>query len=121
MLLRWVSWYVKRDFVECQCKQHVNMQVSGNHRLDDSKSEQERIKAAGFEVSTSTLEGKPCGPLRVWPGGLAMSRTIGDFEVSRRLCTPGNCPPSLVHEELQVLPAFLWLNGQHEKLRSRLC
>lgn len=56
-------------------------QVSGNHRLDDSKSEQERIKAEGFEVSSSNLEGRPCGPLRVWPGGLAMGRSLGDYEV----------------------------------------
>ena len=55
--------------------------MSGNHRLDDSKSEQERIKGQGFEVSSSRVEGRPCGPLRVWPGGLAMGRTLGDFDV----------------------------------------
>jgi serine/threonine protein phosphatase PrpC len=32
------------------------------------------------ELSRSTLEGKEVGPLRVWPGGLAMSRTLGDAE-----------------------------------------
>ena len=57
------------------------LQVSGNHRLDDNKSEQERIKGQGFEVSSSRVEGRPCGPLRVWPGGLAMGRTLGDFDV----------------------------------------
>ena len=56
-------------------------QVSGNHRLDDSKAEQDRIKTEGFEVSSSNLEGRPCGPLRVWPGGLAMGRSLGDYEV----------------------------------------
>ena len=58
------------------------LQVSGNHRLDDNKSEQERIKGQGFEVSSSRVEGRPCGPMRVWPGGLAMGRTLGDFDVS---------------------------------------
>jgi len=29
------------------------------------------------------LEGKPVGPLRVWPGGLAMSRSLGDHPVRR--------------------------------------
>jgi len=55
--------------------------VSGNHRLEDNKAEQERIKGQGFEVSSSRVEGRPCGPLRVWPGGLAMGRTLGDFDV----------------------------------------
>ena len=58
------------------------MQVSGSHRLDTNKAEQARVKALGCEVGATTLEGKAVGPLRVWPGGLAMSRTLGDFEVS---------------------------------------
>ncbi|KAK9830885.1 hypothetical protein WJX81_001707 [Elliptochloris bilobata] len=53
--------------------------VSGNHRLDDNKAERARAEAAGAEVAASVLEGKPVGPLRVWPGGLAMSRSLGDF------------------------------------------
>lgn len=60
----------------------MRLQVCGNHRLDDSVEEQERVKALGCEVSQSTCreEGTGVGPLRVWPGGLAMSRTIGDYE-----------------------------------------
>eukprot|EP00208_Stichococcus_sp_RCC1054_P003755 CAMPEP_0206138556 /NCGR_PEP_ID=MMETSP1473-20131121/3407_1 /ASSEMBLY_ACC=CAM_ASM_001109 /TAXON_ID=1461547 /ORGANISM="Stichococcus sp, Strain RCC1054" /LENGTH=535 /DNA_ID=CAMNT_0053532023 /DNA_START=78 /DNA_END=1682 /DNA_ORIENTATION=- len=54
------------------------VQVSGNHRLDDSKAERERILATGAEVAQSEVEGKGVGPMRVWPGGLAMGRTIGD-------------------------------------------
>jgi hypothetical protein len=30
------------------------------------------VRATAFE------EGKPVGPLRVWPGGLAVSRSMGD-------------------------------------------
>ena len=58
------------------------MQVSDTHRLDDNKAERKRCEDAGFEVSRSTVDGKPVGPERVWPGGLAMSRTIGDHRVS---------------------------------------
>ncbi|KAK9918098.1 hypothetical protein WJX75_001295 [Coccomyxa subellipsoidea] len=54
--------------------------VSGNHRLDDNKVERARCVEAGREVVSSCLEGRPVGPLRVWPGGLAMSRTLGDHE-----------------------------------------
>ena len=61
-------------------------QVSGNHRLDDNKVERARCLEAGCEVSSSCLEGRPVGPLRVWPGGLAMSRTLGDLEVCSLSC-----------------------------------
>lgn len=57
------------------------MQVSGTHRLDDNKAERKRCEEAGSEVCKSTVDGKPVGPERVWPGGLAMSRTIGDHMV----------------------------------------
>ena len=56
--------------------------MSGNHRLDDNKIEQKRLTELGRELSSSAVEGRPVGPLRVWPGGLAMSRTLGDAEVS---------------------------------------
>ena len=53
--------------------------LSPEHRLDTSGSERDRILAAGGEVRATAFEdGKPVGPLRVWPGGLAVSRTIGD-------------------------------------------
>ncbi len=53
--------------------------LSPEHRLDTSAFERERIVACGGEVRATAFEdGKPVGPLRVWPGGLAVSRTIGD-------------------------------------------
>ena len=55
--------------------------MSGNHRLDSNKAERARAEAAGVEVAASVLEGKPVGPLRMWPGGLAMSRSLGDHPV----------------------------------------
>ncbi len=56
------------------------LSVSANHRLEDNEAERARIEGEGGEVAASTVDGKPAGPLRVWPGGLAMSRTIGDVD-----------------------------------------
>lgn len=61
------------------------LQVSGNHRLSDNTAEVERIEASGGEVATSTVDGKPAGPIRVWPGGLAMARSIGDVDAGERV------------------------------------
>lgn len=53
--------------------------MSGNHRLDDNEAEQQRILAQGGELAPVHYEDEGyVGALRVWPGGLAMSRTIGD-------------------------------------------
>jgi serine/threonine protein phosphatase PrpC len=58
--------------------------LSPEHRLDTSAFERERIVACGGEVRATAFEdGKPVGPLRVWPGGLAVSRTIGDRDGKR--------------------------------------
>lgn len=73
---------------------HEVLQISGDHRLDRSTTERERVLSTGDIIARSALPtddedvsarnssaakgGKGVGPLRVWPGGLAMSRTIGD-------------------------------------------
>lgn len=54
------------------------LRVSANHRIDDSMAERERIKSAGGCVAQASVNDVGIGPLRVWPGGLAMGRTIGD-------------------------------------------
>jgi len=56
--------------------------VSVDHRLDSSREERERVKLAGGAVAQSAVgdSGRGVGPLRAWPGGLAMGRTIGDPE-----------------------------------------
>ncbi|CAA7408423.1 unnamed protein product [Spirodela intermedia] len=42
----------------------------------------ERVTASGGEVGRlSILGGKEIGPLRCWPGGLCLSRSIGDMDV----------------------------------------
>ena len=58
--------------------------LSNEHRLDCSDGERKRIVESGGEVRPTEVEDGPngerrgVGPLRVWPGGLAVSRSIGD-------------------------------------------
>ncbi|KAJ4965036.1 hypothetical protein NE237_016885 [Protea cynaroides] len=56
--------------------------LSADHRLDCNEEERERITASGGEVGRlNTGGGTEIGPLRCWPGGLCLSRSIGDMDV----------------------------------------
>ncbi|KAK1301287.1 putative protein phosphatase 2C 12 [Acorus calamus] len=56
--------------------------LSADHRLDTNEEEVERITASGGEVGRlNTGGGAEIGPLRCWPGGLCLSRSIGDMDV----------------------------------------
>ncbi|XP_042494625.1 probable protein phosphatase 2C 12 isoform X2 [Macadamia integrifolia] len=56
--------------------------LSADHRLECNKEERERITASGGEVGRlNTGGGTEIGPLRCWPGGLCLSRSIGDLDV----------------------------------------
>lgn len=59
------------------------------HKVNDNKQEQNRLLAAGLVVkplSKKNRYGPPrdgeegVGPLRAWPGGIAMSRSLGDMD-----------------------------------------
>lgn len=53
-----------------------------DHRLEDNVEERERVTASGGEVGRlSIVGGCEVGPLRCWPGGLCLSRSIGDMDV----------------------------------------
>lgn len=53
-----------------------------DHRLEDNQEERERVMASGGEVGRlSFFGGCEVGPLRCWPGGLCLSRSIGDMDV----------------------------------------
>ncbi|KAJ6849056.1 putative protein phosphatase 2C 33 [Iris pallida] len=53
-----------------------------DHRLEENAEERERVTASGGEVGRLNLcGGKEVGPLRCWPGGLCLSRSIGDTDV----------------------------------------
>lgn len=56
--------------------------LSADHRLDCCEDERERITASGGEVGRlNTGGGTEIGPLRCWPGGLCLSRSIGDMDI----------------------------------------
>ncbi|XP_042482541.1 probable protein phosphatase 2C 12 isoform X2 [Macadamia integrifolia] len=56
--------------------------LSADHRLECNEEERERITASGGEVGRlNTGGGTEIGPLRCWPGGLCLSRSIGDMDV----------------------------------------
>lgn len=59
--------------------------VSANHRLDDNEAERRRLQELGGQIAQAAIERKAVGPLRVWPGGLAMGRSIGDKEAGDRV------------------------------------
>ncbi|KAJ4753645.1 Protein phosphatase 2C-like [Rhynchospora pubera] len=53
-----------------------------DHRLDDNEDEVNRVRASGGEVGRLNIcGGQEVGPLRCWPGGLCLSRSIGDMDV----------------------------------------
>tara|TARA_B110001452_G_scaffold256952_1_gene250741 strand:- start:1267 stop:2688 length:1422 start_codon:yes stop_codon:yes gene_type:complete len=52
--------------------------LSVDHRLEANLEERERIERCGGRLGRANVGGVPGGPLRVWPGGLAMSRALGD-------------------------------------------
>ncbi|XP_022636701.1 probable protein phosphatase 2C 12 isoform X1 [Vigna radiata var. radiata] len=56
--------------------------LSADHRLDSNEEERVRITSSGGEVGRlNTGGGTEVGPLRCWPGGLCLSRSIGDKDV----------------------------------------
>lgn len=64
------------------------LQVTADHRIGPDKEEYQRLKAAGvhlaqvdpFSDGPAVPGGVGVGAVRVWPGGLAMSRAIGDAD-----------------------------------------
>ncbi|KAF5952129.1 hypothetical protein HYC85_010073 [Camellia sinensis] len=53
-----------------------------DHRLEENAEERERVTASGGEVGRlNVFAGNEVGPLRCWPGGLCLSRSIGDTDV----------------------------------------
>uniref|UniRef100_A0A7C9CHJ9 protein-serine/threonine phosphatase n=1 Tax=Opuntia streptacantha TaxID=393608 RepID=A0A7C9CHJ9_OPUST len=56
--------------------------LSADHRLETNIEERQRVTASGGEVGRlNTGGGTEIGPLRCWPGGLCLSRSIGDRDV----------------------------------------
>lgn len=65
------------------------LELSHSHRVQDNLGERTRIMDAGrqvahlgFHLQGPARPGEPgVGPLRIWPGGLCVSRSIGDLDV----------------------------------------
>jgi len=54
-----------------------------DHRIDTSDIERARLIAAGGTIAPATdSNGQPGGPLRLWPGGVAQARSIGDSDIN---------------------------------------
>ena len=54
-----------------------------DHRIDSSPTERERLTAMGGKIARAMNERtkQPQGPLRLYPGGVAQARAIGDRDV----------------------------------------
>ena len=62
-------------------KGHVH-QLAYNFRVEVSTIEQKRLAVSGAQTGRLlNRDGDPVGPMRVWPGGLCLSRAIGDIDV----------------------------------------
>lgn len=101
-------------------------EATSSHRIHDMLSEQERLKKAGYTVAALGVhlagpakEGEPSiGPLRVWPGGLCPSRSIGDVDAG-----PGVVPVPHIRQivvpnqgcRLIIASDGLWDNCSHSK------
>lgn len=60
--------------------------LTADHRLDSSLEERERISQEGGKIAPmKSLAGKQIGPLRSWPGGLCVSRSLGDIDCGRQI------------------------------------
>ncbi|KAG2694701.1 hypothetical protein I3843_08G153400 [Carya illinoinensis] len=76
-----VAGFVKTD-IEFQQKGGVVSLLTVDHRLEENEEERERVTASGGEVGRLNIfGGNEVGPLRCWPGGLCLSRSIGDTDV----------------------------------------
>ena len=63
--------------------------LSTSHRLDHNDDERQRVRACGFKIARAAdPDGNPGGPLRAWPGGLAVTRGIGDGDCAYVTPTP---------------------------------
>jgi len=52
------------------------------HRLEASEAERTRVRSLGGQLAHAQDKyGRPAGPLRLWPGGVAQARAIGDKDV----------------------------------------
>jgi serine/threonine protein phosphatase PrpC len=79
-------------------------QLTCDHRVASNKADRRRVELTGSVVAPVSMSGSGpadaytagLGPLRVWPGGLCISRAIGDFDVGPSIVPFGYITQSLV-------------------------
>ena len=70
--------------------------LTADHRISNCDEERARIIGLGGKIARAQNQsGEPAGPMRAWPGGLAVARGIGDLD----------CDP-LVSCEVSARPPF---------------
>ena len=105
------------------------LEATSSHRTHDMVSEQERLRKAGYIVAALGLymagpakEGEPSvGPLRIWPGGLCPSRTIGDVDAGPGVVPVPHIKQILIPDQgcrLILASDGLWDNCSHSKVVS---
>lgn len=80
------------------------IRLTSDHRVAANKSDRKRVELTGAIVAPVSMSGvgpadaysKGLGPLRVWPGGLCISRAIGDFDVGPSIVPFGCLTQTLV-------------------------
>jgi serine/threonine protein phosphatase PrpC len=83
--------------------------LSSDHRFDASKEEVDRVTESGGDVGRlNVVGGAEIGPLRCWPGGLCLSRSIGDQDVGQFIV-----PVPLV-KQVKVYPVQFFTSASQE-------
>jgi len=57
------------------------LQLTADHRIATNPDELNRLLLGGQRVQRLRLRGRLVGPLRAWPGGLCLARSLGDADV----------------------------------------
>ncbi len=78
--------------------------LTKDHRVASNKLDRRRVELTGAIVAPVSMSGSGpadayspgLGPLRVWPGGLCISRAIGDFDVGPSIVPYGHITQALV-------------------------
>lgn len=93
------------DVVGVHVRPTTHLMITTNHRLQHNPEERARATRRGGRIEQSVDErGVRRGPVRLWPGGLAMSRSFGDADAPHRSTEPSVCHGTLrVDEDVVVL------------------
>lgn len=82
------------------------VQLHVSHRLSDSAEERVAAERRGGTIRYATdSHGSPRGPLRIWPGGLAVARSLGDADCAHIAQTPSIASLHVPHAEFSVVVA----------------